>query len=105
MLENLLGLCKRAGRLAVGFDAVTALLHKNATRLVLLAADASPKTQKEIQFHAQQAAHLTPVHTVPLTKEQFARAVGSAKPVAVAAVTDDGFAARIIKEINKAAVL
>jgi len=46
---NTLGLCKRAGKLIVGFDAVVADIDKAAG--ILVAADLSAKSKKEITFH------------------------------------------------------
>lgn len=47
-----LGLCRRAGKLIFGFDAVAAELEKPGTAVsgVLLAADLSEKSKKEVRF-------------------------------------------------------
>lgn len=85
-LQGLLGMCRRCGKLTVGFDAVVALCE-TASPLILLAADASERTVKEVRFRATK-------HTVcrlPLDKDTLAHAIGSSKPVAVAAVCDNGF--------------
>lgn len=86
-LCGLLGMCRRCGRLVTGFDAVVALSN-DTNALLMTADDASPRTVKELQFHAPTAT----LYRLPLTKEQIARAVGSQKPVAVLAVADEGFA-------------
>lgn len=85
-LQGLLGMCRRCGKLTVGFDAVVALCD-TASPLVLLAADASDRTVKEVRFRA--AKH--PVCRLPFDKDVLAHSIGSSKPVAVAAVCDDGF--------------
>lgn len=89
-LIGLLGMCRRAGRLTMGFDAVVALC-KEPNTLLLLADDASPRTVKELRFRADGA----PLYRLPLSKEEAARALGSHKPVACLAVTDDGFSRAI----------
>lgn len=85
-LIGLLGMCRRAGRLTVGFDAVVALCSKTSP-LVMLASDASERTVRQLQFHAGD----TVVYRLPLTREETAHAVGSSKPVAVLATEDGGF--------------
>ncbi|MBQ3069668.1 MAG: ribosomal L7Ae/L30e/S12e/Gadd45 family protein [Clostridia bacterium] len=90
-LLGLLGMARRAGRLAIGFDAAVAALKDGKSDTVLLASDGSPKTAKECRFHAGDAA----VIRLPLSKTAFAAAIGAHKPVAVAAVCDGGFAAAI----------
>ncbi len=85
-LIGLLGMCRRSGRLTVGFDAVAALCREQQV-LLMLASDASPRTVRQLQFQAGER----PVYRLPLTREQTAHAVGSGKPVAVLATTDQGF--------------
>lgn len=85
-LIGLLGMCRRAGRLTVGFDAVVALCGKTAP-LVMLASDASERTVRQLRFHAGD----TTVYRLPLNREETAHAVGSSKPVAVLATEDKGF--------------
>lgn len=86
-LYGLLGMCRRCGRLVTGFDAAIALCGETGT-LLMAAADASRRTVKELQFRAAAL----PIYQLPLTKEEVARAIGSQKPVAVLAVSDEGFA-------------
>lgn len=85
-LIGMLGMCRRAGRLTIGFDAVVALCGK-AEVLLMLSSDASPRTVRQLQFHAGDTA----VCRLPLTREETAHAVGSSKPVAVLATDDRGF--------------
>ena len=66
-LAGLLGMCRRAGRLTTGFDAVTALAAEGRAALILAASDVSEKTGKELRFALERAAPV-PVLTVPLTK-------------------------------------
>lgn len=86
-LLGLLGMCRRAGRLVMGFDAVLGLC-KEPSVLLIVAQDASPRTVKELRFHVKQHT----LHTVPLTKEELSTALGLQKPVAVVATADEGFA-------------
>ncbi len=79
-------MCRRAGRLTVGFDAVAALCGQPQA-LLMLASDASERTVRQLTFQAGK----TPVYRLPLTREETAHAVGSPKPIAVLATTDNGF--------------
>ena len=89
-LHGLLGMAKRAGRLCVGFDATASAVKDGTACLVLLAADASPKTEKECRFLAE--AQGIAVNRISFDKNEVAAALGAHKPVAVVSVNDDGFA-------------
>lgn len=89
-LSGLLGICRRAGRLVTGFDAVVALCSTQSA-LLMIASDASPRTVKELQFRLTAYT----VYRLPITKEQTAAVLGSSKPVAVLATADEGFAKAI----------
>ena len=86
-LRGLLDMCRRSGRLVTGFDAVVALCTTEGV-LLMIATDASPRTEKELRFRAAER----PIFRLPLTKTEIAEAIGSHKPVAVLAVADEGFA-------------
>ena len=47
-----LTMCRKAGKLLLGFDAVKEAAQQKQVKLFLLAADASAKTEKEIRFFA-----------------------------------------------------
>lgn len=96
---GLLGICRRAGKLAVGFDASAAAIKKGVARVVLLAEDVSKKTAKELQFLAAGTA--LPVLTLPFSKDQVGAALGLEKPVGALAVTDAGFAASFCKQCHQ----
>ena len=92
---NLLGIARRAGHIAIGFDAVKALVVSGRAQFVVLAADRSPKTEKELRYAAQESP--CPIRAIDADKEAFAHALGLQKPVAVAATDDRGFAAAMLK--------
>lgn len=96
-LLGLLGLCRKAGKLALGEDeaANTALAHK--ARLVLMAADAAPNTVSKTRRAAGEGN--APCFQVGLTKAQLGGAVGRAQ-CAVLALTDVGFAAAAMKKLS-----
>lgn len=92
---NLLGIARRAGHIAIGFDAVKALVVSGRAQFVVLAADRSPKTEKELRYAAQESS--CPIRAIDADKEALAHALGLQKPVAVAATDDRGFAAAMLK--------
>lgn len=94
---GLLGICRRAGHLTVGFDAVKTLVLTGRAKLILFAADVSEKTAKEIRFLTKETP--CPTVCVSLTKTALAAAIGLEKPVGVIATDDSGFAAAIQKHI------
>lgn len=95
-LAGLLGICRRSGHLAVGRDAVTGLMRREKARAVVLAADLSFKTEKEIRFTAEK--YPARLLRTTLTKEQIGQALGLEKPVGVLATDDRGFAAAFEKD-------
>ena len=92
-ISGLLGIARRSGHLQCGFDATVDAVTAGQAKLVLCAADISPKTDKEWRY----AVRRTPVRalTLPLTKEQLGHALGLHRPVGLAVTDDDGFAARL----------
>ena len=96
-LCGLLGIARRSGHIHIGFDAVRAALLANKARLILLASDCSTKTEKELRFAGRDTT--CPIHTVDMTKDEMAAALGLQKPVAAAATDDVGFANAMCKHI------
>lgn len=96
-LCGLLGIAKRSGHILIGFDAVRAALLAKKARLVLLAADCSAKTEKELRFADRDS--VCPIQKVAETKDELAAALGLEKPVAVAATDDPGFAKAMLKHV------
>ena len=71
ILSNL-GICRRAGKLVAGFDAVCGLFSKNDSNMVVfLTSDASPKTVKEIKYHADK--YKVEVIMLPVTKSDICK--------------------------------
>lgn len=78
-----LGLARRAGKLVLGVESLSA--YGGKVSLLIFASDASPRVHRALSKRKE------PVLTPNLTKEQLGRAVGC-KQAAVIAVTDVGFA-------------
>lgn len=96
---GLLGLCRRAGKLAVGFDATASAIKKRTAKALLFAENISPKTAKELRFLAAEST--LPVLSLPFSKDQTGTALGLQKPVGALAVTDVGFADLFCKQCHQ----
>lgn len=90
-LTGILSICRRAGRMALGFAPMKEALDTGRVSGVFTTADISPKTHKEVCFFCQK--HHVPVHSLPLTSDQLGSAIG--RRAAVAAILDEGFSDRI----------
>lgn len=89
-LTAALTMCRKAGKLLLGFDAVKDALKQKQVKCILLAEDVSPKTEKEIRYFAGEI----PVRKMPLQMDalkQFFR-----KRTAVFGICEDGFAAKLL---------
>lgn len=86
-LYQAISLCRKAGKLTMGFDAVEDAVVRGRAWLVLTASDASPKTVDRLN---RSIGDLVDVLPLPLDQERLAAV--SHKPVAVYAVTDRNLA-------------
>ena len=91
-LLPLLGLCKKAGKLLEGFDAVREAARKDKVKLIVLAEDISPKSRKEAEYVAQQQN--IPLFTAPFGMDEIGYRLG--KRAGILALTDQGLADRIM---------
>lgn len=88
-LLGLLGICRKAGKLKLGFDPAAASLGRGA-QLLLFTADISPKTRTRMLKKAEDL----PVKSLDLAETSDAVYTAIGKKVAVMAVTDKGLAER-----------
>lgn len=88
---SLLGLCKRAGRLAAGEVAAEQAVRKKQAQLLILAQDASKNTKKK--FTNSAAYYELPLAEIG-TKEELGRAIG-ADMRSIIAITEEGFAKKL----------
>ncbi len=93
---SLVGLAKKAGKLAVGEEPVSDATHAHKARLVLCAGDASENTLRRASGWA--AAGNAPFVRLPCSKEELGRAVGCAA-CAMAALTDAGLASSLAEKL------
>ncbi|MBO1678713.1 L7Ae/L30e/S12e/Gadd45 family ribosomal protein [Bittarella massiliensis (ex Durand et al. 2017)] len=90
-LLNMLSLCRKAGKLSMGFDSAKEALVRKASRLCLLAADCSPKTAKEVRFFCGREE--VSCKDLPFRRGDLSKRMG--KEYTVFSVNDDSFAASI----------
>ena len=93
---SMLGLAKKAGRVEIGEEPVGAAARAKKARIILLASDAAPASRRRAASFAQTGGCL--LTAIPADKEQLGRALGRTA-VAMAAVTEIGFADAIVKRL------
>lgn len=89
-----LGFARKAGRLSLGFSASKEAIALNKARLIIIANDISPKTEKEIIYFANGRC---PVRKIDFDLETVSRSIGFR--AGVIAVNDDGFATIILNNL------
>ena len=92
---GMLSLCRKAGKLRIGFESVREAAEKGEARLVLYAADFSPRSRRRMENALAQCGAPPGSRTVEATMQEFARVCG--KQAGVVAVADEGFAAGMEK--------
>lgn len=93
---SLLGLCRRAGRLELGFDLSAAAARAKKAALLAAAEDISPKTWKNLCYEAGRAG--IPCVRLAVSMDRLGRACGSR--AGVLAITDQGFAQAFLKKLE-----
>ena len=93
MLLQHLSLCRKAGRLVFGFDAVKESLQKKQITHILLSAQLSAKTQKEIRFLAKRVDVLE----TPFTFDDIWFLAG--KRAGIVGITDRGLGDMVARDV------
>lgn len=88
---SLLTICRKAGKLVMGFDPAKEEILGGRAKGVFLTSDVSPKTKKEVLYHTGQAGVF--VQETEFNMDDIAAAVG--RRAGVLAVCDEGFAAKL----------
>ena len=87
-LLGLLGLCRKAGKLVAGFDAVCGAARTKEAYLILTARDLSPKSRKELVFKTLNSG--AEIIDAPVDIDDVARIIG--RRAGILAIADEGFA-------------
>ena len=93
---NFLGLCRRAGRLTVGNDAVIDEVKNGKAKLVLVSGDISLNTESKLKKIC--SAYNTELIKLNRSRDKLSAAVG--RFGAVCAVLDSGFSKKLIQLIS-----
>lgn len=93
---GLLGLARRAGKVAFGTEMVTGLIEKKKVKLLIIATDASERTKKNFRQLAEEKQ--IPIREIE-TIEEISRAIGQTNK-AVLGITDTNFSKEMIKSID-----
>lgn len=93
---GMLGLARRAGKLAFGDELVREMCMDKKARAVFVAADAGASTAKKAAFYAQGAN--VPLISLPHGKDDLGAAIGK-NGCAVCAVSDIGLAAAAVQKL------
>lgn len=96
---SLLSICRKAGKLVVGFDTVKESIREGKAHLVVLAADLSPKTARQITFEAGRDPGSVRVLQLPETMFELSHILG--RKAGVMSVTDAGLAGSIMQAAGK----
>ena len=99
-LLRFFGMCKKAGKLVAGFDAVCAALQKGQIVSVFIAQNLSPNTfskisQKCDEFHV-------PFNIIPANMEEIELFLG--RKTGILGVMDEGFAKKFLQMISNTPV-
>lgn len=90
---SMLGLARRAGKLAMGHDLALQSVRDGKAQLVLTARNASPRLLREFETAGQKRAKAPRMRALPCTIDEIHFALGYR--AGVLTVEDAGFAARI----------
>lgn len=91
-------LAKKSGKVKKGVNEVTKVVERGTAKLVLVAQDTNPK---EIIMHLPALCEEKGIPLVPVPKrEELGEAAGLSIPTAAAAITQEGEAKNIIKELT-----
>lgn len=93
---SMLGLAKKAGRVEIGEEPVGAAARAKKARVILVAQDAGPSSQRRAFSFAETGTCLC--LAVPADKDALGRALGRTS-VAMCAVTEIGFAGAVVKKL------
>ena len=86
---SLLGFASKAGKLSFGFDKASQMLKSKKASLIVIAADVSEKSAKEIRFFAEKS-NTECISLKDVTISELSGAVG--KQCGILSVNDEGFA-------------
>ncbi|MBQ7980612.1 MAG: ribosomal L7Ae/L30e/S12e/Gadd45 family protein [Oscillospiraceae bacterium] len=91
-IGGLLSICRKAGKLVMGFDPMKDALAGNKACAVIIASDISPKTEKEVRFFSGKKN--IPVARTAMTLDEVYYTIG--KKAGILTICDKGFAEKAL---------
>jgi len=98
-LLGLISICRKAGKLAIGFDPAAEALAAGKAPLVLVSPDLSPKTRSELEYRIKKGVKATELIELPLTMDDLSAVLG--KRAGILAVMDHGLADALRRQTNR----
>lgn len=89
---NMLGLCRRAGKLIYGFDAVKEAVLKSDVNSIFMANNLSAKSKKELLYITKDKR--IPLIQTTIEMEEMQTIIG--KRTGILAITEQGFSKKIV---------
>lgn len=93
---SVIGLARRANKVAIGFDVISQKAREGSVRLILLAKDCSEATK---QAYINKCRYYQIPYEEYGTTETIGKSVGKQK-IAAVALCDEGFAALLYKKMR-----
>ncbi len=94
-LLSLLGMCRRAGKMEIGFAKTVDAIESGKACLVIIATDTAARTEKEVRFKGKERI---PVARISHSAETLSHAIGV--QAGTIALTDEGFAKQALLLID-----
>ena len=95
-LLSLLGLCRKAGKITIGYDAVVASMAAGEAVIILCAEDISKNTYKKVLNNSQ--IYAIPCFKIRRNKDMVSNALG--RLCTVVSINDAGFARKFKEYIQ-----
>ena len=95
-VTGLLGLCRRAGKLAMGHDSCKSAVNSGKAKLCLVCSDSSQRVYDEFVNLCEN--HKIPVFRISPTINELHRTIGY--KAGIITVNDQGFASSVMKKLT-----
>jgi ribosomal protein L7Ae-like RNA K-turn-binding protein len=98
-LKGIFGLCRRAGKMSLGHDAVVTAIKKRNAQLVITCNDASERLKREIKDECSFDGRNIEYVDAPFGTDELAFCISS--KAKVISIDDQGFAKKLITILNQ----
>ena len=96
---GLVSICRKAGKVAIGFDPAAEALAAGKAALVLVTPDLAPKTRSGRESRSNKGGKATEMIELPLTMDDLSAVLG--KRAGILAVLDNGLADALRRQTNR----